>query len=92
MKLKGDRTIRKWLQESPNNHILVKLAKVHPTKAPRKRKYVHLPKRGARRRHTETCHRLHKKQKNRHHLSSDEDTDEPRTSTPVKGSTSIAKF
>ena len=43
-KLKGERTIRKRLQDSPTNPNLANLAKVHRTKVPPKRKYVQSPK------------------------------------------------
>ena len=45
-KLKGERTIRKRLQDSPTNHNLANLAKVHRTKVPPKRKFVQSPKKG----------------------------------------------
>ena len=45
-KLKGERTIRKRLQDSPTNPNLANLAKVHRTKVPPKRKFVQSPKKG----------------------------------------------
>ena len=45
-KLKGERTIRKRLQDSPTNPNLANLAKIHRTKVPPKRKFVQSPKKG----------------------------------------------
>ena len=143
-KLKGERTIRKKLQDSPTNPNLANLAKVHRTKVPPKRKFVQSPKKGdAKTQHKDQyassqeedgddtipahettaeanskdadyepqesidIHEINQGKKPRRSnrlkkkttkygqtktLSTDDDTDETQTSTPIKSPKGIANF
>ena len=145
IKLKGERTIRKRLKDSPTNPNLANFAKVHRTKVPPKRKYVQSPKKGdAKKQHRDQyassqeedgddtipahheataeanlkdadyepqdsidIHEINQGKKPRRSnrlkkkttkygqtetLSTDDDTDETQTSTPIKGPKGIANF
>ena len=143
-KLKGERAIRKRLQDSPTNPNLANLAKVHRTKVPPKRKFVQSPKKGdAKKQHKDQyassqeedgddtipaheataeanpkdadyepqesidIHEINQGKKPRRSnrlkkkttkygqtetLSTDDDTDETQTSTPIKSPKGIANF